>query len=378
VSVTVEQAPAAAHPVRRSMAFHANAIRKSLAQPKDGLRGVTVLEIDPDADPQKAARSLKDPAIEYAEPAPARWLAARRNPADPRYNAQWGLPAIDWFRARRPSARSVSVAVIDSGVDRTHPELKRAIAAYDHHGLKRADLIGHGTHVAGIIAATANNRIGIAGVAACRLRCWKVFGDEPDEDGELYIDNVAYYRALEAIIRTFNARKIRVVNMSLGGDALDRTEANLLKVLHQADGAPLVIAAMGNEYQEGNPIEYPAALPNVLAIGAVDEGRRRSTFSNTGRHIGLVAPGEGIFSTVPLKRSLVRDEVEYASWDGTSMATPFVAGVAALLFARHPKMAAADVHQRLVRNTTRVPSMGKRKWTRGYGAGLLNARLALT
>jgi subtilisin family serine protease len=266
------------------------------------------------------------------------------------------------------------VAVLDSGVDRSHPDLKGAIDNYDRMGFSPADLIGHGTHVSGIIAATANNQIGIAGVADCRLYCWKIFGDTPDADGEIYLDNAAYYRALEAVSRT---EGVRVINLSLGGPAKDLTEAALIRVLVQRNDV-LIVAAMGNEHSYGNPVEYPAALPGVLAVGAIGPNRRRAPFSNTGRHIGMVAPGASILSTLPTKTSRFRESQEYDAWDGTSMATPFVAGTAALVWAKHPQAKADEVRTRLSSNTTRLPAMRSKAWTPSYGSGLLNVREALS
>jgi subtilisin family serine protease len=134
---------------------------------------------------------------------------------------------------------------------------------------------------------------------------------------------------------------------------------------------------MGNEYKEGNPIEYPCSIDGVVAVGAISQSRHRSSTSNTGRHIALMAPGVNILSTLPLKPSPVRDETEYAAWDGTSMATPFVSGVAALIRARHPKLTAEEVRKRLLSTTTRLPGMHGSKHTNVLGAGLLNARKAL-
>lgn len=359
---------------RRSVARAREAVADSMRADRGGLRGLTVLEFDSDAKLGAIARDIARGPVEYAYPAPARWLAATNGVSDPHYNSQWGLPAINWYQAKRPAKRSpVKVAVLDSGVDRTHPDLKRAVASYDHKPFGASDLIGHGSHVAGIIAAAANNAIGIAGVANCQVRCWKVFGDEPEDDGEIYMDNVAYYRALEAVAR---ADDVRVVNLSLGGLEPDPTEAELIRALTERDDM-LVVVAMGNEFEDGNPKEYPAVLPDVLAVGAIAPNRRRAPFSNTGSHIGIVAPGESILSTLPLRKSPFRDTQAYDAWDGTSMATPFVAGAAALVWTAHPDLTAAQVKRRLVSKTTRLPAMRGSSWTPSYGSGLLNLQRAL-
>lgn len=359
---------------RALLSTEMEAVAGSLTPTAGRLRGVTMLEFDRAAEVGSIVRALEHEVVEYAQPAPTRWLAAaKKGPADPKYNGQWGLPAIEWFHARRPNASAVRVAVLDSGIDRTHPDLRGIVAKYDSKGFSAKDLIGHGTHVSGILAATTNNKIGISGVANCKLCCWKVFGDKPASDGEMYIDTEAYYRALEAAGRT---KGVKVINMSLGGVEEDLTETDLVKGL-VAGNDLLIVAAMGNEYREGNPVEYPASLPGVLAVGAIGPNRRRAGTSNTGKHIGLVAPGTDIISTLPLKTSPIRDETEYEAWSGTSMATPFVSGVAALVWARHPKLTAEEVRSRLLSTTTRIAALGGKKRTNTLGSGLLNARKAL-
>lgn len=361
---------------KTSLAHHAESVTSSFATKTDALNGVTILEVDERAPLDEVARSLKGSAVQYAQPAPARWLATIRatGPNDPRYAAQWGLPIIKWFDADRASAREIIVGVLDSGIDRTHPDLKKVVRSYETSRFSAADLIGHGTHVAGIIAATVNNNIGIVGVADCKLSCWKVFGDTPESDGEIYLDNEAYYHALDAVGRT---KGMRVVNLSLGGTVEDTTETKLISDLIAQDDI-LFVAAMGNEYDEGNPSEYPASIPGVLAVGAIGPNRRRASFSNTGSHIGVVAPGVSILSTLPLKKSIVRPETEYDSWDGTSMATPFVTGAAALAVAKNPALKASKLRELLKKKAARVPAMRGKRRTNSYGHGLLNLQKALS
>lgn len=360
----------------RTLARHADAVARSLAIASDGPRGLTVVTLDPRANVRLAARHITEglgSPVEYAHPAPARWAFAS-GPADPRYNAQWGLPAIEWFTARRPRRSRVRIALLDTGVDDGHPDLKGVIAAYDHGSFSATDIEGHGTHVAGILAAKSNNSIGIAGVTSCKLLCWKVFSDKPQRDGQLYLDNDAYYAALVAVR---HERSVRVLNLSIGGEAEDPTEADLIGALVNDDRI-LVVAAMGNEYAEGNPVEYPAALPGVLAVGAIDQKRRRAGFSNTGKHIGLMGPGTSILSTLPLKPAPpFREETGYDAWDGTSMATPFVSGAAALVFSRHPRLTASAARARLLKRSKHLAAMGRRARTVAYGAGLVDLRKAL-
>jgi subtilisin family serine protease len=136
---------------------------------------------------------------------------------------------------------------------------------------------------------------------------------------------------------------------------------------------------MGNEFKEGNPKEYPAGYPGALGVGAIDEADKRASFSCTGAHIGLVAPGVNILSTVPRVKASFADHTNYDSWPGTSMATPHVAGAAALVYGRTAKSkAAADaVVKRLTSTARKLAGMKKKKFTREYGSGLLDLAAAL-
>jgi subtilisin family serine protease len=139
------------------------------------------------------------------------------------------------------------------------------------------------------------------------------------------------------------------------------------------------VAAMGNEFEEGNPKEYPAGYPGALAVGAVDETDKRGSFSCTGAHIGLVAPGVNILSTVPRVKASFANTTDYDSWPGTSMATPHVAGAAALVYGNtaKSKAAAEAVVKRLTSTTKKLPGMKNKKFTREYGSGLLDLDAAL-
>jgi subtilisin family serine protease len=332
----------------------------------DARSGLTVLTL-----PQRriTERLLKDigasQAVEFAEPLPARWLAAE---PDPKRNLQWGLRAIRYFEANRPSARSIRVAVIDSGIDTNHPDLPDP-GIYRHSGFRAQDVVGHGTHVAGIIAAKTNNGVGIAGIADCELAIWKVFPDDPNDP---YLDSESYLRALGEVVD----EQAAVVNLSIGGGAYSDVEAVLFAEANAA--GVTVVAAMGNEYEEGNPTSYPAAYDDVVSVGSIAEDRRRSSFSNTGRHIDLLAPGSNILSTLPTSRSAQRRETDYASWSGTSMATPHVTAAAALLLAAHPGWSPAQVARRLRSAASPVAEMGGKRWTEAHGSGLLNLKAALS
>jgi len=372
---TAERASAtrSAHSAKAGVrhATHEAAVAASVSEsPQEFLAGFGVMHLDPKAVNANMLRKLGNGAgVIAAARMPRRWMLAKAAKVDPMRNSQWALRAIGWFDAKLPDASDIDVAILDTGVDATHPDLKQHIAEYNTGGFSREDLIGHGTHCSGIVAAVANNNIGVSGVANCKLRVWKVFSDKPDpDDGEMYVDGDAWLRALGFAA----ASPARVVSISIGGEEHNTIEESMFKLLRER--GKIVVAAMGNEYEEGNPVEYPAAYGNVIGVGAVSVSLGRSSFSNTGPHIGLCAPGRHILSTLPMKPSKFRepDEVEYAFWDGTSMATPCVAGCLALAFARRPSLQAKDLADMLPKLTKKVPGMKKKAFTRQFGYGLVN------
>lgn len=318
--------------------------------------------------------TLKD-EIEYAYVPQIKYpFSARRRPRrkgnDPLQSRQWGHTAVKIREARaRPGfkdADEVTVAIVDSGIDARHPDLKSSLHSYVNFLSNEddRDYQGHGTHVAGIIAAARNNRIGVAGLCGAKIMALKGLPRTGHE-----WDATAYYRALAHPI----TNGARVLNLSLGG-GLDPVERDVIADLLEA--GVVVVAAMGNEFEEGNPIQYPAAYPGVIAVGASDEVDRRANFSCTGKHIALVAPGERILSTTPRYHSEFAKTTMYDSWPGTSMATPHVAAAAALLLAKSPALKPAQVLARLTATADRVPSQTARP-DREYGAGRLNIAAAL-
>jgi hypothetical protein len=351
--------------------IHLALARSATHSPRDTLRGFQMVEI---ADKKASGALMKklkaSRAVEFAELVPNRWPCARRlrSAADPMLNRQWGLRAIHWFDRPRPDASLVDVAILDSGVDDGHPDLNGAIASYVPGALGKRDKLGHGTHVAGIIAAAVNNGVGIAGIAGCRLHCWKIFADPPAGSTDASFDFNTYSNGLAATLDS----AVKVVNLSIGGTASSNTEAVLFRELREA--GVLTVAAMGNEFEDGNPDEFPAAYEDVVAVGAVDEMDRRAPFSCTGKHIALVAPGVNILSTVPRQKSILADNVDYDSWPGTSMATPHVAACAALAYATLQRsMANRDaIVKKMQDKAIKLPSMKGKSFTTEYGFGLVD------
>jgi len=370
------EAPQRPTATRAAPTRSAMSVVESVRDPKrKELRGFTVVELESDRDAEKAIRKLRaSPAVSLVERVPNRWLAVRRHPAasDPSFTLQWGLWAIEWAAAARVSARKIHVAVLDTGIDANHPDLKGAIESYTHTGNSARDFDGHGSHVAGIVAATSSNGVGITGIADARLHIYKVFDDPRGRSKELPYNDVAFNRALADILDS----DIKIVNLSLGGPESSETERLLFQSLRNE--GKLVIAAMGNEFEDGNPIGYPAAYKSVVAVGAIDDRMLRASFSNTGKHIAVSAPGEGILSTIPLQPfPPERRQTEYIAWGGTSMAPPHVAGLAALIWAKHPKKNVNWIASRINRTAKKLAAMRGKSFTPAFGHGLVNARAAL-
>ena len=344
----------------------------------DELSGTNLLRFAPSADLERLQVKINGmPGVDYCERVPKRWLAARRTVkppvSDPMVNKQWALRAIEWFAAGPlPDASKVKVAILDSGFDTTHPDLPEP-SLYDHRGSSTKDIMGHGTHVAGIIAAKTNNSVGIAGISSCSLNIWKVFRDEPDDDdpevpADYSVDSVLYIRALEEALKA----KVHVMNLSLGGVFVTTAEKVLIRRL--VEGGTTVVAAMGNGYTEGNRTEYPGALAGVIAVAAVDEANRRAWFSSTGKHVALSAPGVSVLSTVPVKPSGYRPhEINYTSMDGTSMAAPHVAAAAALLRAKYPNLSPEGVSAKLKSSVNKLKDK-----VYNVGTGLLSVKKLLS
>jgi subtilisin family serine protease len=375
--------------------------------------GVSLVELTNDSHVEALRTALaSDPSVEAVSRVPVRYLFARRRAAPapanlgigiqavpPALAALWNLSRISWEAARAlagfKDAMDIKVAVLDTGVDADHPDLQGQIASYtfahpDLPGVSsNLDLIGHGTHVAGTIAALNNNAFGINGICQTQLHCWKIFDDQPDFNARdnayvYFVDPAMYRRALNDCLQ----QGIDVINLSIGGTGMpDFLEAKLFRDL--LNRGTTVVAAMGNARQLGSPTSFPAAIPGVIAIGATGIDDKVAGFSNAGNHIALCAPGVGIWSTLPTYPGQfgftnsgtpiapkvgnpVSREVDYDSWQGTSMATPHVAAAAALLLANRGAMSGADVRQQLMATCDKVPSMNLAAPDPDYGAGRLN------
>jgi subtilisin family serine protease len=276
-------------------------------------------------------------------------------PADPLAPKQWYLAydrAFD-FWTELPALAPVRVAVVDSGIDERHPDLAgRIVAARSFVGGDLTDREGHGTFVAGEIAAILGNGIGIAGIAfPAELVVAKVVGGDGTISPKIEADAIRWAADSGA----------RVINLSIGGlrdphsperDTYSELEQKAIEYAHRK-GA-LVVAAVGNSDEAPRSpwpfASYPAALPHVVGVGALRQDGGVPLFSNRDRiYVDIAAPGEDVISTLPAaltaKRAGCAEQgyspcgpPTYSSGEGTSFATPQVAAAAALLFAMKPSL----------------------------------------
>lgn len=346
-----------------------------------------------------AVKSLNEnPMVEIAEPNYI--YKINKAPTDPMYSQTWGLgnigqadpknqvgvAGIDINAERaweiQTGTREKIIAVIDTGIDYTHPDLvdnmwtndaeKNGTAGVDDDNNGVVDDIygynaitgtgnakddqGHGSHCAGTIGARANNGIGVAGVN-WNVRMMAVKFLDAGGSGSL----------ADAIKAIDYATKMgaHVMSNSWGGGGFSQT---LLDSIQRSnDAGAIFIAAAGNEYNNNdNSPTYPSTyqVANVMSVAAIDNRGAKADFSNFGKKtVHLGAPGVNVMSTTGGK---------YASFSGTSMATPHVAGVAALLWANEPNLTAAEVKARLIATTRPLASMKGKTRTGGmvdaYGA----------
>lgn len=279
-------------------------------------------------------------------------------PNDPELSKQWGLSKIeaDWAWNTTVGSHSILVAVVDTGIDWHHPDLAANYVALGYDWVNNdpypMDDNGHGTHCAGVIAATINNSIGIAGLAQVRIMAEKAL----DASGIGSSSELA-----KAIVHAVN-QGANVISCSWGSSAEST-------VLHEAvtyahEHGVLVVAAAGNAAT--NVKHYPAAYDEVVAVAATDELDNPASFTDYGDWVKVAAPGVNIYSTVL--------GGTYAYMSGTSMATPFVSGVAALIWSRFPNMTRDQVWAQ-VQYT--ADDLGVPGFDVYYGFGRVNARKAV-
>ena len=321
---------------------------------------------------------------------------------DPDFSKQWGMAKIRIQEAWKKTRGSVSipVVIIDTGIDMNHDDLQGqfwvnpgedlndngAADSSDYNGIDDdengyiddlvgwdfvdapnypdggdyleqdndpSDEHGHGTSVAGIIAAAANNEIGIAGVAP---ECKIVNLRAGTSLGLLEEDDVA-----AAIIYAVEM-KFRIINMSFGDVLITPLLRDVIRYAYQ--NGVIMIVSSGNSGNDD--IHYPSGLVETISVGATTQSDYRANFSSFGSSLDLVAPGNAIYTT-----SLGN---EYGEISGTSASAPFVSGVVALLLSIYPEMSCEPVRNRLQQTSD---DMGETGWDFEYGAGILRADVSL-
>ena len=298
-------------------------------------------------------------------------VRALMTPNDPDISYQWGLDTVNAFDAWDISqgTREIVVAILDTGIDWEHPDLAANmwtssegyygynfidgnnypmddnIHGYDDGEWRPNTYTYHGTHVAGIVGAVANNAEGMAGLAQIRLVAVKVMNESGEGTDAMVASGIQW------AVEEANAD---VIVMSLGVDGESTT---LRREVNDASQAGVVmVAASGNEGM--SVVSYPAAYGSVIAVGAIDSSERRASFSNYGSGLDVMAPGVSIYSTQ------AGDGYQYLS--GTSAAAPHVAGVAALMLSVNPALTPEEVGA-TINSTARDISQTGYDPTTGWG-----------
>jgi serine protease len=279
---------------------------------------------------------------------------------DPYRSQQWDLDRLRvadaWPKA---TGAGVTVAVIDTGVDASHPDLAGQVLPgvdfVDGTEGTATDENGHGTHVAGTIAAITGNGAGVSAVAPdARILPVRVLG----ANGTGYMSDAA-----SGIVYAAD-HGADVINMSLGTDT--QVDAVTNAIAYARSKGAVVVAAAGNQRTGGSPASYPAADSGVIAVAATDSADAVAYYSTRGDYVDVAAPGSGIVSTYP--------GGSYRTMNGTSMATPHVAAVAALLKSYHAGLSPDAVEQALETSATDLGPAGK---DADFGYGRIDAAAAL-
>jgi len=349
---------------------------------EDGLGAPEITTVPADATPDEESAAVAEAnadgdvvAVERDTPVSA---AVQAN--DEYRPLQWALNNVPFEDAWTSPLGGTTgtdqvVAVVDTGVQQTQPDLVGQVlpgqfflhssdgTAFVGPGAT-TDPHGHGTHVAGIIGANANNGIGIAGGApAVKILPVQVLCP----NGKGSSSDVA-----EGIIWAVN-NGANVINVSIGGGF---SAAELTAVQHARDNNVVVVAAAGNDGLNG-ATSYPAAFSQVIAVGATTSANQRASFSTTGNYLDLAAPGSNILSTVPAPGGSCAPSGPYCYSSGTSMSSPYAAAAAALVRAAHPTLGAIDVCNQLIRTATDLGLPSLPGWDAHFGYGLINPLLAV-
>jgi thermitase len=286
------------------------------------------------------------------------WAHTAGNPNDPSFSSQWHLATIQAPAAWNMTTGSsgITIAIIDSGADATHPDLApRLVAGWNFltNSSNTQDVVGHGTAVSGTIAAATNNGIGVAGVTWSNPIMPLVVVDST---------NYASYSNIAAAIDYAADHGARIINVSIGGTSSSSTLQSAVSYAW-SKGAVVFAAAMNNSSSSPN---YPAACTNAVAVSATDSTDTLASFSDYGSWIALSAPGVNILTTTM--------GGGYQYWSGTSFSSPIAAGVAALALSANPSLSPAALVGLLETNSD---DLGPAGFDQNYGWGRVNAYKAV-
>ncbi len=315
--------------------------------------GIDILKVEKGSVEKKIDELSRDPRVVFAEPDYIASVLELSNDPGIVNNLQWGMYKVKaagsgnsaWNYSK---GDGVKVAILDTGIDQDHEDLSGKIQNNKNctDSPTVDDLYGHGTHVAGIVAASTNNSLGVAGLGYnAALINVKVL----DDSGS------GYYSWITNCITWAADNGARVINMSLGGPSKSKTLENAIN--YAWNKGVVIVAAAGNS---GNSSPtYPAYYTRVIAVAATDSNDNKASWSSYGRWVDVAAPGVSIYSTFPNHRYTINKSLGYDYASGTSMATPHVAGLAALVWATPYGTSNSSVRKQIEATADKISGTGK-------------------
>ena len=284
--------------------------------------------------------------------------------SDPLIESQWYLESVDAATVRRAgvSGKGVKIAVIDSGITLTHPDLQTAgisdgyncvLGATDPYDC--SDKVGHGTMVCGLIVAQCDNEIGICGLAPDA----QIIPIKITEKNSFSYS--ALFSGLEQALKT----DCDIIHMSLGGPITDKNALSVMEdYIRQAEEKGIiVVAAAGNSGHSGNELNYPAAFDSVIGVGSLDEDLSVSYFSQKNESVFVTAPGNQILS--------LYSNGGYTTGLGTSLSAPMVTAAISLIKELKPSCSLQQIKEILQETSV---DMGTSGYDVNYGYGVLNVK----